>query len=76
MMMGFGIMGALMMVLFWGALIVVAIVLIRILFPRTEEGGGSNPAKQTSAREALDQRYARGEITRETYEMMRKDISS
>jgi putative membrane protein len=37
-----------------------------------ERGGASGP----SAREILDRRYARGEITREEYRRLRSDIES
>jgi putative membrane protein len=70
--MGFGIFGLLFMLLFWVILILAAVWLVRALF-----GNGrprySNHEPQ-SAREILDQRYARGEITREQYEMMKKDL--
>jgi putative membrane protein len=35
-----------------------------------ERGGDSGP----SAREILDRRYARGEITREQYQQLRRDL--
>ncbi|WP_291524520.1 SHOCT domain-containing protein [Acidithiobacillus sp.] len=39
-------------------------------------GGGSHetPDSGETPREALDRRYARGEITREEYQQMRKDL--
>jgi len=72
--MGFGIVGLLFMLFFWGGLILLGVWLVKSIFQ------GSNQAKPTplgetqSAREILDQRYARGEITREQYEIMKQDI--
>jgi putative membrane protein len=58
---GFGIPG-LGMVLFWG-LIIVAVVLVARSFYGSQERG-----RQKSAREILDERYARGEIGKQEYE--------
>ena len=71
MMGGMGILMVLSMLLFWGLLILLAVWLVKLLF-------GNRPPKvkdePLSAREILAQRYARGEITREQYELMKKDI--
>jgi putative membrane protein len=64
---GFGFPG-LGMVLFWG-LIIVAVVLIARAFYGTHERGS-----QKSAREILDERYARGEIGRDEYEEQRRTL--
>lgn len=75
MMMGFGGIGLLVMLLFWGGLIVGGVVLLKTLFAANQ--GNSNSAKTSgnlSAREILDQRYARGEIAPEQYETMKQDI--
>ncbi|OGO18691.1 MAG: hypothetical protein A2Z14_19145 [Chloroflexi bacterium RBG_16_48_8] len=72
-MMGFGLIGLLLMLLFWGGLVIGAALLIRALFP-----GGKPfptlPRENLSARQTLDQRYAQGEITREEFEVIRQDI--
>ncbi len=73
--MGFGIFGLLLMLLFWGGLILLAIWLVKAIF---QSGGQSTPptnSRRTNPREILDERYARGEITREQYELMKQDIS-
>ncbi len=68
--MGFGGFG---MILFWIIVIVGIVLLVQAL-------GGSNLQLPTqskgeqSAREILDQRYARGELDREEYESMKKDL--
>lgn len=74
-MMGFGMgFGLLLMLLFWVLLILGAAWLVKGVFGgdkqtlRTSGGHGANP------REILDQRYARGEIAREEYELIRKDL--
>jgi putative membrane protein len=51
-----------MMVLFWG-LIIVAVVLVARSLSGSQERGS-----QKSAREILDERYARGEIGKQEYE--------
>jgi putative membrane protein len=37
-------------------------------------GGHSSGEREESAREILDRRFARGEISREEYQRMRKDL--
>lgn len=73
---GSGILMLLFMFLFWGGLIFLGVWLAGALFSSksnnrssaAQQGEGSNPL------EILSQRYARGEITREQYEIMRKDL--
>ena len=70
--MGFGLAGMFFMLVFWGLLIFGAVWMARSLFGNTAPPpGSSNPE---SPRQILDQRYARGEITREQYEIMKEDI--
>ena len=62
------------MALFWGLLIFGAIWLVRALF----QSGTSQPdvhQGQLTPQEVLDLRYSRGEITREQYEQMKKDLT-
>jgi putative membrane protein len=73
MMMGIGVIGLALMLLFWGGLIIGALFLIRALFP----GGQTLTTRSRenfTARHTLEQRYARGEITREEFELIRQDI--
>jgi len=68
MMYGFGVwwlIGAGLMILFWVAIILLAIWAVRSLFPR-ERRSGSDQALET-----LRQRYARGEINAAEYEQAR-----
>lgn len=62
--------GGLTMLVFWGALIVGAILVVRYL------GGVSGSEVRTSPLDILKRRYASGEITREQYEQMRRDLES
>ena len=75
-MFGVGAMG-LVMLLFWGGLIVGAVLLTRVLLQVTSHNQPEGREFSLSTpREILDQRYARGELTREEYETMRNDIQS
>ncbi|MEE8120654.1 MAG: SHOCT domain-containing protein [Anaerolineales bacterium] len=74
MMMGFGFVGLLIMILFWGGLIVGAVFIVRALFPKGSNTPTSITSSNMNARHILDQRYAQGEITREQYEIMKRDI--
>ncbi len=76
--MGFGLFGGLFMLLFWGGLIAAAVWVGRALFNNgsnfpASTSGPAGPARP-SARDILDQRYARGEISREEYEQMKRDL--
>jgi putative membrane protein len=75
--MGFGVIGLLFMLLFWIGLILLAVWLVRVVFSGISRNNSSTPPskKSSSALEILAQRYARGEITREQYEIMKEDIS-
>jgi len=72
--MSFGFTGLLFMLLLWAGLIALAIWLVSALFPRAA-GPATSGDGNASARQILDRRYARGEITREQYELMKRDIS-
>ena len=66
--------GVVLMFLFWGGLVVLAIESIGALFPRA--GRLASPESQNvDARGILNRRYARGEITRAQYEVMKRTIS-
>ncbi len=71
-MMGFGMLGG--MFVFWVGLIVLAVLGVRGLFQSTQSVGNNHANAPISAREILEQRYARGEINREQYLVMLKDI--
>ena len=71
-MMGFGMIGG--MFLFWIILIGLAVLAVRGLFQTNQSAGGNRSNTPRSAREILEQRYARGEITQEQFLQMQKDI--
>ena len=71
-MMGFGMMGG--MFLFWIVLIVLAVLLVRGMFHSNQSDGNRRSSAPLSAREILEQRYARGEITQEQFLQMQKDL--
>lgn len=70
--MGFGI---LFLVIFWGVLILGAVWLVRSIFAAGEGRSGAGRAAATP-REILDQRYARGELSRDEYEVIRQDLEA
>ena len=72
---GFGGIGLLVMLLFWGGLIFLGVWLVRTLFAgNTHHRPANDQDKNATALEILAQRYARGEITREQYETMKQDL--
>ncbi|MCD6290385.1 MAG: SHOCT domain-containing protein [Anaerolineae bacterium] len=71
MMMGFGFVGGLFMLLFWGGLIALAVWTARELFGRRQQRMLSDPL---DPREILAERYARGDISREEYELILRDL--
>jgi putative membrane protein len=76
---GFGGLGMIFMLVFWVAIIALAVWLLSNIFPRAVNNS-SAPATtgrsdlSESPLEILKQRYARGEINREQYETMKQDI--
>lgn len=74
-MMSFGIIGLLLMLLFWGGLIFLGLWLVRALFQREHGSPAPRSGRAQNASQILDERYARGELTRELYEEMKQDIS-
>jgi putative membrane protein len=66
--------GFIWMLLFWGGLIIVAIWLIGVLFPSTNEKASNKSAGESSALDILKTRYANGELTTEEYQEMLNTI--
>ncbi|MBC8504933.1 MAG: SHOCT domain-containing protein [Anaerolineales bacterium] len=72
---GFGGFGIIFMVLFWGILIFGGVWLAKsLIHERQGNQSGITAPRQPSAREILEQRYARGEISREEYEQIKGDL--
>lgn len=72
--MGFGVIGLLVMLFFWGGLILLGVWLVKAIFQGSNQATTPHLGGSQSPREILDQRYARGEITREQYEIMKQEI--
>lgn len=77
---GMGIFGLLLMILFWGGLIALAVWLVGLLFPTAPRGASATKQPDNSnfhspsAREILKARYARGELNQEQYQQMLQTI--
>ncbi len=70
---GFG-MGGFWMILWIIIIIVIAAVIIYFLISQAKQSPRENNANYNKPVTILKERYARGEITREEYEQMLKDI--
>ncbi len=71
--------GLAFMVLFWGGIILLIVWAIRQMSgPRRETMVAPGPpaASQSRPLEIARERYARGEITKEQYEQIKKDLES
>ncbi len=66
---GWGIGMMLMMLIFWGLIIAGLVILIRWLLSQSRE------SRYDSALEILRQRFARGEINKEQFASMKRDLS-
>jgi len=74
--MGFGGIVLILLLLFFGALIVGGVWLVKTIAVDNPSNHLVNKnTNQPSAQEILDQRYARGEISQEEYERIKTDLS-
>ncbi len=74
---GWMLFGGLMMILFWGGIIALIVLAIRGLTGSGSSTANTIPANtSSSALRILKERYARGEITKEEYEDMRRDLET
>ena len=67
---GWWIFGWVIMIIFWGGLIALAVWGIKKLTER------STPERKQDPLDVAKDRYARGEITREQFEQIKKDFQS
>lgn len=66
--------GSFMMLLFWGALVVLIVLAVRWMGGASGRGG-DEPPQGKRAIEILEERYARGEIDKEEFEERKQLIS-
>ena len=71
---GFGL-GWLFMLVWWGLILAVLVGLIRWLFTGHSGDAGARSDSKRNV-DILKERYARGDIDRETYERMRRELES
>lgn len=71
---GFGAWWGVLMMLFWVLVLVGIVLLVIWLLRRAGPGPGERREGGGRALEVLRERYARGEISREQYEQMRRDL--
>ncbi len=69
----YGMGGMLLGFLFW--IVIIACVVLLVVGMVGKTGWGRHSQSEDSALEILNKQYVRGEITREHYEEMKKDIS-
>ena len=70
---GWSILGMILMFVFW-ALIITGIILLIVWIVRRASYPGRDLSRTDKAMEILKERYARGEINKEDFERMKKDI--
>lgn len=75
---GWMIFGGLVMLLFWVGLIALAGLAFWAFLRYRQPGGPAGPftSSRKTALDILKERYARGEITREEYEEIRRDLET
>ena len=66
---GFGAWGFLMMVVFWVAVIALSAWIVKAIFVGAAGSKGD-------ARQILDERFARGEISQKEYSSMKKELAN
>jgi len=75
MMNGFGF-GGIFMILFWIVIIALGVWLVGSLVSRANSQPPSNLPSAESPLDILKKRYARGEITKEQFDEMRRDLNA
>ena len=71
---GNGWFGMIFMIVFWGLIIVGLVMLIRWLIQNTGGKIHSGVSTGSKAMDILKERYARGEISRDEFKAMKKDL--
>jgi putative membrane protein len=70
---GFNPMGGILTIIFWG-LIIAGIALVAVWLARGDDHRGMHPGSSESALQILKTRYAKGEITKEQFESIKRDL--
>lgn len=70
---GMGVVGWLFMLLFWGLIMLGLVLVVRWLWDQSRSGAGAGITE--APLDILKRRYARGEITGEEYERMKRDLA-
>ncbi|OFW49742.1 MAG: hypothetical protein A2163_11020 [Actinobacteria bacterium RBG_13_35_12] len=70
---GWSIVGMILMFVFW-ALLITGIILLIVWIVRRVSYPGRDLSRTDKAMEILKERYARGEINKEDFEKMKKDM--
>lgn len=65
--------GGFMMIVFWGAIVVLVVLLVRWL--AHTDASGSTTSRRPTPLEILQERYARGEIEKQEFEERKRDLS-
>ncbi len=74
---GWMMFGSLMMVAFWGGLILLVVLAVRTISGSgARQSGSSDSARSDNALNILKERYARGEISKADYEEMRATLKT
>lgn len=71
---GWGIIGMIFMFIFW-ALLITGIILLVVWLVRRGSYTDRDLSRKNNAIDILKERYARGEINKEDFERMKRDIS-
>jgi putative membrane protein len=71
---GMGWFGMILMILFWALIIAGIVFLVRWMVQNKDSRSHSGIGTGSQALEILKERYAKGEITRDEFESMKKDI--
>jgi len=74
MMYGMGWLGGPLMIVFWILLIVAGVALVRWLFAASRKDPAAPAAAPDRSLAILKERYAKGEIDREQYQAMKKEL--
>ncbi len=70
---GMGFLGWLFMLVFWGLIITVLVLVVQRLWDRRRPGSGEGSGE--APLDILKRRYARGEIGKEEYDQMKRDLN-